>query len=81
MAKSDNKSPKCTYGGGGVAGLGVRPKFYHFFGGFPLRTEQRKIAMNLRKLQAQVHISTAAIIFLNNFTFAFSVFGTLDDLT
>ena len=37
--------------------------------------------MNLRKLQAQVHISIAAIIFLNNFTFAFSVFGTLDDLT
>ena len=37
--------------------------------------------MNLKNLQAQVHISTAAIILLNNFTFAFSVFGTLDDLT
>ena len=35
LAKSDNKSPKCAYGGGEVAGLGLIPKFYHFFWWLP----------------------------------------------
>ena len=33
--KSDIQSPECAYGrAGGFAGLGRRPKFYYFFGGF-----------------------------------------------
>ena len=38
FAKSDKKSPlnvPMVGGGGMVARLGLSPKFYHFFGGFP----------------------------------------------
>ena len=34
LAKSDKKCPKCTYGGQGVTGLGLSPKFYRFFVAF-----------------------------------------------
>ena len=43
LAKSDKKSPKCTYAGGRVAGLGLSPKFYPFFYGFPKSIQQKDL--------------------------------------
>ena len=47
LAKSDNKSATCAYGGGEVAGLGLIPKFYHFFGGFPKGALTKKVHLRV----------------------------------